>query len=92
MTEMPVTQGRGILGRLIDQVQRTGEPVHFTRHRRPVAVLIDVETYRRLVQVAESRWDPGGSALTTEELVDGLQKACELLRALADQAAPSRTR
>jgi prevent-host-death family protein len=90
MTEMPVTKGRGTLGRLIDQIRESGEPIYFTRHGRPVAVLVDVDSYRRLVEVADNQWEPGSSPLTAEELIDGLQEADKLLRALVKRAAPTR--
>ena len=45
----PVTQFRANAAQFIEQVQATGEPMVLTQHGRSAAVLLDVQTYERLL-------------------------------------------
>lgn len=47
MPEVSVTQARNTLTRLIRKAE-DGEPVHITRHGKPVAVLVSRDDYDRL--------------------------------------------
>ena len=35
---------------ILDQLQETGRPVHITRDGKPAAIILDVETFERLVK------------------------------------------
>ena len=45
----PVTEFRANAAQFIAQVQETGEPVILTQHGRSAAVLLDVDSYERMV-------------------------------------------
>ena len=45
----PVTEFRANAAQFIEQVQATGEPVILTQHGRSAAVLLDVNSYERMV-------------------------------------------
>jgi prevent-host-death family protein len=45
----PVTEFRANAAQVIEQVQETGEPVILTQHGRSAAVLLDVESYERMI-------------------------------------------
>ena len=45
----PVTEFRANAAQFIEQVQATGEPMVLTQHGRSAAVLLDVQTYERLL-------------------------------------------
>ncbi len=45
----PVTEFRAKAAQFIEQVQATGEPVILTQHGRSAAVLLDVDSYERMV-------------------------------------------
>ena len=45
----PVTEFRANTAQFIEQVQETGEPVILTQHGRSAAVLLDVDSYERMV-------------------------------------------
>jgi prevent-host-death family protein len=45
----PVTEFRANAAQIIEQVQETGEPVILTQHGRSAAVLLDVDSYERMV-------------------------------------------
>ena len=47
-----VEEARGTLGRLVEEVAASGEPVSLTRRGRPLAVLMSREEYARLRLVA----------------------------------------
>jgi antitoxin Phd len=57
MSEMPVSEARDHLADVIDGARRTGVPVHVTRRGRRVAVIMDAESYDRLVDEAEDTLD-----------------------------------
>ena len=45
----PVTEFRANAAQFIEQVQETGEPMILTQHGRSAAVLMDVDSYERMV-------------------------------------------
>lgn len=49
---MPATELRGQIGRVLDELAETDEPVFVTRHGRAQAVLLNVATYDTLIQRA----------------------------------------
>jgi prevent-host-death family protein len=49
MGEASVAEAKNHLPRLIHQAEH-GEPIHITRHGRPVAVLLAAQEYSRLTQ------------------------------------------
>lgn len=53
--EVPITEARDQLGRIIEQASR--EPVYFTRRGRRQAVVLSAEEYERLVEAAEDAAD-----------------------------------
>ena len=57
MNEMAVSAAREQLATVIDDARATGEPVYVTRRGRRVAVIVDSETYERLVETSEDRLD-----------------------------------
>jgi prevent-host-death family protein len=63
MGELTVSQARENLAELIDNTQRSGEPVVLTRHGRPVAVVLDHALFERLVAAADDTSDRQALAL-----------------------------
>ena len=63
MGELTVSQARENLAELIDNTQRSGEPVVLTRHGRPVAVVLDHALFERLVAAADDTSDRQAQAL-----------------------------
>jgi len=57
MTELPVSDARQHLAAAIEETRRTGEPVYVTRRGQRVAVIIDAETFDRVVAAAEETSD-----------------------------------
>lgn len=57
MTEMAVSEARDHLADLIDTTRRSGEPIYVTRRGRRVAVILDPESYDKLVEDAEDTMD-----------------------------------
>lgn len=57
MTELAVSQARDHLAEAIEQARRSGEPIYVTRRGRRVAVIIDAETYDRVVEASEDAAD-----------------------------------
>ncbi len=57
MTELAVSKARDHLAEVIEQSRRSGEPVFVTRRGRRVAVIIDAESYERVVETAEEATD-----------------------------------
>ena len=53
MKELPVSEARNRLADVIEEAQRSGEPISVTRRGRPVAVILDPDTFDRLVDIAE---------------------------------------
>ena len=49
---MPATELRAQIGRVLDKLAETSEPVFVTRHGRAQAVLLSVATYDALIQRA----------------------------------------
>jgi antitoxin YefM len=45
----PVTEFRANAAQVIEQVQETREPVILTQHGRSAAVLLDVDSYERMI-------------------------------------------
>jgi len=63
MGELTVSQARENLAELIDNTQRSGEPVVLTCHGRPVAVVLDHALFERLVAAADDTSDRQALAL-----------------------------
>lgn len=57
MREMAVSEAREHLADLIDTTQRSGDPVYVTRRGRRVAVILDPDSYGRLLADAEDSVD-----------------------------------
>jgi antitoxin Phd len=57
MKEMAVSEARGHLADLIDTTHRSGEPVYVTRRGRRVAVILDPDSYERLLVEVEDAVD-----------------------------------
>jgi antitoxin YefM len=49
---MGVEEARARLGRLVEEVAESGEPVALTKRGRPVAILVSSDEYARLKQTA----------------------------------------
>ncbi|MFQ5401101.1 MAG: type II toxin-antitoxin system prevent-host-death family antitoxin [Anaerolineae bacterium] len=47
---MPATDLRAQIGRILDELTETGEPVFITRHGRAQAVLLNIATYDALIE------------------------------------------
>lgn len=52
MKEIPVTQARAVLAELVNEVAYGRERVTFTRHGKPLAVLVSVEEAKLLDSLA----------------------------------------
>jgi antitoxin Phd len=57
MTELAVSEARDHLADAIEQTRRSGQPVYVTRRGRRVAVIVDAESYERMVEAAEDAND-----------------------------------
>ena len=57
MSEVAVSEAREHLADLIDTTQRSGDPVYVTRRGRRVAVILDPDSYERLLADAEDTLD-----------------------------------
>ena len=57
MTDLAVSEARQHLAAAIEETRRTGEPVYVTRRGRRVAVIVDADTYDRVVATAEEAID-----------------------------------
>ncbi len=57
MTEFAVSEARDHLAGVIEQAQRSGEPIYVTRRGRRVAVIVDADTYDRVVEDSEDAAD-----------------------------------
>ena len=53
MKELPVSEARNRLAEVIGEAQRSGDPISVTRRGRRVAVIMDPDTFERLVDIAE---------------------------------------
>jgi prevent-host-death family protein len=67
MSEMAVSEAREHLAEVIELTRRSGEPVYVTRRGRRVAVIIDPDTYERLLDEAEDALDRGELRAAREE-------------------------
>jgi prevent-host-death family protein len=67
MSEIAVSEARNHLAEAIDQTRQSGEPVYVTRRGRRVAVIVDAETFERLVDQAEDVLDRAELAAAREE-------------------------
>jgi prevent-host-death family protein len=62
LKKVPFTDARETLSSLIDEVQRSGQPIAITRHGRPEAVLMNIEAIEEKIQKLEKRtWKLRGS-------------------------------
>ena len=57
MTELAVSEARDHLAEAIEETRRSGEPIYVTRRGRRVAVIVDPDTYERVVDAAEDAVD-----------------------------------
>ena len=57
MTELAVSEARSRLAEMIDEARRSGAPVTMTKYGRRVAVILSVEAFDRLVDVADDTDD-----------------------------------
>lgn len=57
MTDVTVSRTREHLAEVIEQTRRSGEPVYVTRRGRRVAVIVDADTFDRIVEAAEDADD-----------------------------------
>ena len=57
MTELAVSEARSRLAETIDEARRSGEPVTMTKYGRRVAVILSVEAFDRLVDIADDTDD-----------------------------------
>lgn len=53
MTEVAVSEARNRLAEVIEESRRSGEPISVTRRGRRVAVIVDADTFDRLVEAAD---------------------------------------
>ena len=53
MKELPVSEARNRLADVIEEARLSGEPISVTRRGRRVAVIMDPDTFERLVDIAE---------------------------------------
>lgn len=69
MPTHPLTDAKANLSALVDELQRTHEPVTITRHGKVAAVLIAPEDLATLMETLEWLADPGHAA----ELNEGVE-------------------
>jgi prevent-host-death family protein len=69
MGEMPITEARDHLADVIDQART--EPVYLTRRGRPVAVIVDADNYRELLERLEDALDAQDADDARAEIADG---------------------
>lgn len=69
--EYPLAQARDQLGDVVSRTAYTHEPAYLTRRGRRVAVVLDVETYERLVELAENALDVAEADAARDEMADG---------------------
>ena len=67
MTELAVSEARSRLAEMIDEARRSGEPVTMTKYGRRVAVILSVEAFDRLVDVADDTDDRRELAAARDE-------------------------
>ena len=67
VTEVAVSEARSRLADVIEESRRSGEPVSVTRRGRRVAVIIDAETFDRLVDAADDLEDRRELAAARED-------------------------
>lgn len=67
MKEYPVSTARERLAEIIDEVQRSGDPIQLTKRGRVVAVLIDPDSFEKLSREAEDAFDRAALALSEDD-------------------------
>ena len=67
MREIPLKDARDQLGQLVQDVQRTHEPVVITRYGKPEAVILDFEEWQEL----DALRDAADVAVVRERRADG---------------------
>ncbi|MFI5832204.1 type II toxin-antitoxin system Phd/YefM family antitoxin [Micromonospora sp. NPDC051300] len=67
MTRMTLREFRDGAGRVLEAVERTGEPVIITKYERPVAVLIGIDEWEEI----ESYRDRRDAAVIARSRADG---------------------
>ncbi len=53
MNEVAVSEARNRLAEVIEETRRSGEPISVTRRGRRVAVILDSDTFDRLIDAAD---------------------------------------
>lgn len=53
MNEVAVSEARNRLADVIEETRRSGEPISVTRRGRRIAVILDSDTFDRLVDTAD---------------------------------------
>jgi prevent-host-death family protein len=62
LKKIPFTDAREALSSLIDEVQKSGEPIAITRHGKPAAVLMNIEAVQNKIEKPGKRpWMLRGS-------------------------------
>ena len=62
LKRIPFTEARETLSSLIDEVQKSGQPIAITRHGKPAAVLMNMEAMEHKIEKLEKRpWMLRGS-------------------------------
>jgi prevent-host-death family protein len=68
MGVLTVTQARENLAEIVDSTHRSGEPMVLTRAGRPVAVMLDLAVFERLVEAADEAHEGGVRKAAETEL------------------------
>jgi prevent-host-death family protein len=68
MGVLTVTQARENLAEIVDSTHRSGEPMVLTRAGRPVAVMLDLAVFERLVEAADESHEGGVRKAAETEL------------------------
>lgn len=67
MKELPVSEARETLADVIEEANRTGDPIAMTRRGKRVAVLVDPAEYERLTSSLEDVLDRAMLKLVRDE-------------------------
>ena len=80
LKKVPLTEARETLSSLLDEVEKSGEPVAITRHGRPAAVLMNMEALEQKMSALEKRpWTLRNSGTWVGEATD-IEKAIRKVR------------
>lgn len=93
---LPVSEVRSRLSELVDRLLSTHEPLHLTRHGRPVAVLVEPEEWERASAALEAAEAAADRQALYEAVAadDGVRHSlADVMADLAeDEALPPRPR